>query len=469
MNNNASNKINNNMNNNMNKNVSNNMNNNLNDNMNNNNLINYMDNKKENNPMYHINNIDNNNGKKSGVNDINKSVNNNKLKINSDKKKIGIDEESNHSIIPINDNIPTPALIKIGENEIDFTCPPSASSKSIIQIIPSYYIDIILQCFLNIKKVNDFFSNLSQEQINKNNSNLIQLIYMIVQKMKSEGNNDDIGYYLERINKFLNLKEKSCTFKNVLLLILNNIYNDILGQNGKMPKSEIIDKNKSEAYNHFIKKISHNRFFDLFYGIKKIEYYCAYCYTKYYRYDLFKIISINVEEKKNSNNKNAQLKNSFVEYGVNENQNNNWMNEPGPYFDFLNNLYDKILKEQKNQKKFKCICGSTHFFKGKNIYNICPEILFISFDININEQNSFYVKFVLNLNMNDYIENKSSDADYKYELNSFITYDLKLEEYITYFKYNNKFIKMTKENTNLIDIDSFDVIKNPVLLFYEKI
>ena len=71
--------------------------------------------------------------------------------------------------------------------------------------------------------------------------------------------------------------------------------------------------------------------------------------------------------------------------------------------------------------------------------------------------------------MNNYIENKSSDDDYKYELNSFITYDLKQEEYITYFKYNNKFIKMTKENTNLIDIDSIDIIKNPVLLFYEKI
>ena len=39
------------------------------------------------------------------------------------------------------------------------------------------------------------------------------------------------------------------------------------------------------------------------------------------------------------------------------------MNEPGPYFDFLNNLYDKILKEQKNQKKFKCICGSNAFYE----------------------------------------------------------------------------------------------------------
>jgi hypothetical protein len=254
-----------------------------------------------------------------------------------------------------------------------------------------------------------------------------------------------------------------------LLLILDNIYKDILGQNGKLPKSEKVYKNKLEAYDHFIKKIPHNRFFDLFYGIKKIEYSCAYCYAKYYRCDLFKIISINVDEKKNSYCKNPQLKNSFAGYGENENQTNNWMNGAVPYFDFLNNLYDKILKEQKKPLNYKCNCRSNHFFKGKNIYSICPEILFINFDINFNEQNSFFIDFVQNLNMNNYIENKSSVADYKYELNSFITYDLKLEEYITYFKYNNKFIKMTKENTNLIDIDSFDVIKNPVLLFYEKI
>jgi hypothetical protein len=293
---------------------------------------------------------------------------------------------------------------------------------------------------------------------------------MIVQKMKSEGNNDDIGNYLEKINKFLKLKEKSCTLKNVLLLILNNISNDILGQNGKMPKSDGIYINKSDAYNHFMRNISlKHRIFELFYGIKKIEYSCAYCHTKYYRCDLFKIISINVDKKKNSYSKNPQLKNSFAGYGENENQTNNWMNGAVPYFDFLNNLYDKILKEQKKPLNYKCNCRSNHFFKGKNIYSICPEILFINFDINFNEQNSFFIDFVQNLNMNNYIENKRTDFEYKYELNSFIEYDLKNEEYVTYFKYNDKYIKMTKESTNLIDINSIDIIKNPLLLFYEKI
>ena len=292
--------------------------------------------------------------------------------------------------------------------------------------------------------------------------------------MKSEGNNDDIANYLEKINKHLILKNKSCTLKNlknVLLLILSNIYKDISGQNGKMLKSKKIFGNKSEAYNYFINKISfNNRFFELFNGIKKIEYICAKCNTKYYRYDLFKIISIDVGEIKNSYNKNPQIKNSFVGNGENENLTNNWMNETAPYLDFLNNLYDKILKEQKNPKNYKCEnCGNNHFFKGKNIYNICPEILFISFDINFNEENSFFVDLVLNLNMNYYIENKRSDVDYKYELNSYIEYDLKKEEYITYFKYNNKFIKMTKENTSLIDINDVAIIKNPIILFYEKI
>jgi len=478
MNNMNSNNMNNNMNSNMNKNMnSNNMNNNMNNNNINNNMNNNMNIKNNKKVNHNMNNNKNNNikdiniiKKKNGVNGNNKLFNNKNNPIISDEKKMEIDLVSNDPIIPINDNIPTPSIIRIGENEIDSTCPPLAnSSKSIIQIIPSYYIDVILQCFLNIKKVNDFISNLSQEQINKNSPNFIQLIYMIVQKMESEGNNEDIGFYLERINNFLNLKGKRCTFKNVLLLILNNIYNDILGQNGKIPKSEEIYNNKSDAYNNFKRKISRNRFSDLFHGIKKIEYSCAFCYTKYYRCDLFKIISINVEEKKNSYNKNAQIRNSFGGYGINENQDNNLMNKHAPYFDFLNNLYDNILKEKKNPKNYKCKCGSTHFFKGKNIFHFCPEILFISFDINFNEQNSFFVDFVLNLNMNNYIENKSSDDDYKYELNSFITYDLKQEEYITYFKYNNKFIKMTKENTNLIDIDSIDIIKNPVLLFYEKI
>ena len=304
------------------------------------------------------------------------------------------------------------------------------------------------------------------ESLNDNKQNLLQCICIIAQKMKTEGNNDDIAYYLDKINRHLNLKGKRCTFKNVLLLIINNLYNELLGQNGEISKSENFYLTRSEAYNHFIRNISYNdRFFELFHGIKKVEYSCTNCNTKYYRCDLFKLISINVEEKKNIYNKNHSIRNSFIGNGANENLANNWMNSPAPYFDFLDNLYDKVLKEQKKPKNYKCgNCKGNHFLKGKNLYEICPEILIINFNINFNEHNSFFVDFVLNLNMNYYIENKRSDVDYKYELSSFIEYDLKQEEYITYFKYKNKFVKMTKENTTLIDIKSFNIIKNPIIL-----
>ena len=100
---------------------------------------------------------------------------------------------------------------------------------------------------------------------------------MIVLKMESEGNNDDIAMYLDKISKFLKLNGKSCSFKNVLLLILNNLYNDIHVQNGEISKSEKIYTNKYETYNHFIKKNSFQlnlKFFKLFHGIEKIEYFC---------------------------------------------------------------------------------------------------------------------------------------------------------------------------------------------------
>ena len=60
------------------------------------------------------------------------------------------------------------------KNICSYTPSISLSDKNTIQIISSYYIDVILQCFLNIKKLNDYFSNLSFEEINKNNLNLIQ-------------------------------------------------------------------------------------------------------------------------------------------------------------------------------------------------------------------------------------------------------------------------------------------------------
>ena len=87
-----------------------------------------------------------------------------------------------------------------------------------------------------------------------------------------------------------------------------------------------------------------------------------------------------------------KLTNSFIGNGKNENIANILVNKDEYYLDFLNNLYDKILKEKKNHKNNKCgNCGRNLFFKGKNIYNICPEILIISFDIKIDCSNKVFL------------------------------------------------------------------------------
>ena len=68
--------------------------------------------------------------------------------------------------------------------------------------------------------------------------------------------------------------------------------------------------------------------------------------------------------------------------------------------------------------------------------------------------------------MNDYIEDKQQDVNFKYKLNSFVQYDWVTNKYITYLKNQNSWNNLDKDLSKTIDHDFFKGINNPKILFY---
>jgi hypothetical protein len=198
--------------------------------------------------------------------------------------------------------------------------------------------------------------------------------------------------------------------------------------------------------------------------MKKKEYQCCKCKTKYYKIKTFNIFSIHVNNVNNNNatindNKKKALKRNDSKFtsGIDEYS----------HFDFIN--YFDINEKEKEYKHYNCKkCNGNKFVKKKKIYSYCPEILILSFDINDvgeNDKQSFFIDLV-DLDLNDYIEDKQQDVNFKYKLNSFVKYDWVKNKYITYLKNQNSWINYDEDLSKTIDCDFFKGINNPKILFY---
>ncbi len=137
--------------------------------------------------------------------------------------------------------------------------------------------------------------------------------------------------------------------------------------------------------------------------------------------------------------------------------------------------YIKYINNNEKEKEYKnhsCkSCEGNRFVTRKNIYEYCPEVLIISFDKNYvddNNKKSFIIDLVDDLNMNEYIENKSPDINFKYTLNSFMRYDLVQHKYVTFLKIKNTWTIMDKDNSSSYDLDFIIGIYNPKILFYVR-
>ena len=313
-------------------------------------------------------------------------------------------------------------------------------TESIVISFPNYssYIDSILQCLLNIKKVLRYFKDLQINNTNK--KNLLNLIFSFYKGIISKKNN--LEDYLKKIYLYIeNNKIGNSSPKDILFTILNDLHNSSIRQGRKQNiKGGGINIDEKEALNDFKdNRYTISDFFKIYGGIFKKEYYCVKCRTKYYKFKTFFMISIDVDYKNNIYNDNL----NFMQY-----------------------LYKNGFNKEVMSKKYSCDkCNRSKFFTNKIIFACCPEILILFFNNkNINERKYFYINYSLQLNVSN-IENV--DSEYNYELNSFIEYDIKNDEFISYTRNNGVWKRMKKESTEIIN--SIEKINNPQILFYEKI
>ena len=310
-------------------------------------------------------------------------------------------------------------------------------TESIVISFQNYtsYIDSILQCFLNIKKL------LKYLQINNtNNKNLLNLIFSFYKGIISK--KDNIEDYLKQIYLYIeNNKIGNSSPKAILCTILSDLHNNSIRQGKKQNiKGGGINIDEKEAFNDFKNnRYTVSDFFKIYGGIFKKEYSCVNCRTKYYKFKTFFMISIDVDYKNNIYDNNL----NFIQY-----------------------LYKNGFNKEIMSKKYSCDkCNKSKFFTNKIIFTCCPEILILFFNNkNINENKYFYINYTLQLKVSN-IENV--DSEYNYKLNSFIEYDIKNDEYISYTRNDKTWKRMKKENTEIIN--SIEKINNPKILFYEKI
>jgi hypothetical protein len=90
----------------------------------------------------------------------------------------------------------------------------------------SSYVNVFIQCFLNSKRIKNYFTNLSNEKIEQNKSSLLSLFYFLQKEMNSKnGNGNNINNCLDNIYKYLKKYTNiNSVLNDIVLLILNIIY-----------------------------------------------------------------------------------------------------------------------------------------------------------------------------------------------------------------------------------------------------
>lgn len=313
------------------------------------------------------------------------------------------------------------------------------------------YIDVFIQCFINVKRIKCYLANLSKEKINQNKTSLLSLIYFLHEGMTLK-DIKKIKYCLNAICNYLKVYiSANSRFKDVVLLILNLLYKGNQEEAEKEIKNDKY-KNKSEAYKNSISEITQGTEISKYYiGLQKKTYLCTKCQTKNYKYKIFNILSVDVD-KLFSENDNSLLNDSIF------------------HFDFRKYLIKENSNREKNSKYSCQNCSHKKFIKATYIKNF-PELLLISFekDPEFIQQYSFSIDLITDLIMNKYTENQNPESNYNYYLSSFIVYDSAQKEYITYLNYKRKiWIKMDKKERKKIKVEEMEKIDNPQILLYER-
>ena len=298
------------------------------------------------------------------------------------------------------------------------------------------YINSILQCFFNIKKIK---LNLKNLKIITNPEELLNLISNFFREIKERGRNIDTNYFNQIYNYIINISG-SITPKIIIYTILNDLHLNSIGQKEKTQKGDI-NTSVELAFNEFkANRFKSSDFYKIYGGIFKKEYICETCFTIYYKFKTFFLITIDVDFEKNVNN---------------------------DFLNFTKNLLKNDFQNEIISNNYSCKnCKESKFKVKKNIYETCPEILILFFNNKNEDENKyFYINFFYEIFLSNIEKNNNV---YRYKLNSYIEYDINTKEYISCTSYNTYWKRMNKNETEKLNIKSIKKINNPQVLFYEK-
>ena len=342
----------------------------------------------------------------------------------------------------------------------------------------SCYINAVLHCLIQTKKLTKYFLNGKDKNSNKEidigNKNsfyqayleLIKTIYE--EKVKKIFNLENFLVKLENINPLFK-KGESGDCKDFLIFILNQLHKEL-------KKANIIKtRNIKNAYNQYDKKIVFDYFLcdfenqlsiisDLFFGWIENTNECCNCKTFFnsrgldnpicYNYGIFAYLIFPLEQIEKTKNNKMKKNNIGIYDCFNFYQNNK-------FFTGDNKNYCNCCKK---------LCDSIY---NSRIY-ISPNILIIILERNKNNINQIKLEFYENIDISQYILQKEKPQ---------IIYNL--YAVITYIVINNKafFIASCKSSIDekwyrykddkIIPIEDFlkEIIDfgTPYILFYQKV
>ena len=326
----------------------------------------------------------------------------------------------------------------------------------------SIYINAVINCLSNIKGLSKFLLkqyvefDLEKQPLCVSYSNLLYELF----HTKEPYIKIDLFYQIcEKLNPIFSKKnEKEIEAKDFLLFIMNSLHKELLPIN-KDNNSQIEDidsYDEKKAHKSFLKKYDSNKTIisDIFYGIYRDIITCNICKESEYFFEIFNILFLYYKKVKEYKDKKFKGINSEI------------------------NIYDAFfaeIEEQRLEGKDMIFCKKCKKLnKGiykNDIYGL-SKILIIVLDKGKNNQyfnEGFKIDEILDFTDKNLIINKNSYK--KFYLSGIISLIEGNKNEINYIAYsrnnvNDNFI--CYNDTNIILVNTFEVVKNKITNNNEK-
>ena len=349
------------------------------------------------------------------------------------------------------------------------------------------FLESILYCLFNIKKLTDYFLNNKEKEKKINNSfynEYLKIIEFLNQKKNNfideldsnninnkcdieENDNEKYlisfcpDYNYQKILRLISFQNSS----NIISKIISIFHLELNKSSIQLVDNDLPEKlvyhdeeKKKEIYQNFLKECKENNnsiIFEMFYGIKEKQFICSKCKHSFYKYELMNVIEF-----------------SLYKLAIYAKEINNHNRDIINIMDCLN--YYKKEKKPKDENLKECtFCNDLQNYSFVNTICKYPEIFIICFhyDNNFSEEEKCDIKI-------DFDENIKILND-EYNLIGIISLQKKIQSndqddddiYVAYCRdhLNKKWIYYNDKNTNNFNFENNKADITPIVLFYQKL